>query len=535
MTVLIVDDQIHVVSGLVCGIHWDEIGIKKVLKAYNVHEAKEQLKRFDVDIVLCDIEMPVENGLNLCAWSKKMGFHAEFIFLTAHADFLYAKEAIRLGGFDYVLQPARYEDVEQVIIKAKAHVTMQKRMFVMGQCNDMFQKQRDVLLDGICRSWLSGEVTDWEQIKRNLCNLGIMINDAANAWCSLVTISEKSSVMQEWEESLIAYALGNILQELLNPYACNCLCWQVKEGEYILLVYAEKEGYIVVESLNNLLKMLRQQFIEHYEQDFSCYVMQCEDLGKLSKAYGILDAMKSDNVEAINGVFWNSRRVVSALEKIQLSKIVTGWEKLLGNKLYDSFAADAKEQLLNLCQKRNMDAENLNRYYQEFMRVVYLYANAEGYTAQDIFRSRNDLKNACTAYTSVKKMEWLIEYVHAFFNECGASDEQRKTQIDSIFQYIRTHLDENIKRTEVAEAVHLNPNYVSRLFKNTVGISLKEYILQEKMKLAARFVKETDLPINVIAMKVGYANFSLFTQSYKKMCGGLTPVEDRRQRRKKKM
>ena len=50
MTVLIVDDQINVVSGLVLGIHWDKIGITKVLKAYNAYEAKEQLKKTEADI-----------------------------------------------------------------------------------------------------------------------------------------------------------------------------------------------------------------------------------------------------------------------------------------------------------------------------------------------------------------------------------------------------------------------------------------------------------------------------------------------------
>lgn len=79
-----------------------------------------------------------------------------------------------------------------------------------------------------------------------------------------------------------------------------------------------------------------------------------------------------------------------------------------------------------------------------------------------------------------KKMEWLIEYVHAYFNETEVSPEHAKTQIDSIFQYIRMHLDQDIRRTDIAEAVHLNPNYISRLFKSIVGISLKEYILQEK-------------------------------------------------------
>ena len=147
----------------------------------------------------------------------------------------------------------------------------------------------------------------------------------------------------------------------------------------------------------------------------------------------------------------------------------------------------------------------------------------------DLFQNAQDLENACSAYTSVKKMEWLIEYVHAYFNETEVSPEHAKTQIDSIFQYIRMHLDQDIRRTDIAEAVHLNPNYISRLFKSIVGISLKEYILQEKMKLAAHFVRETNLPISVIAMKVGYTNFSLFTQTYKKMNGGFTPMEERKQ------
>ena len=86
----------------------------KVVPAYNAFEAKQILLTQRVDIMLCDIEMPVENGLALFRWVQEQGLDTECIFLTAHADFYYAKEAVRLGGFDYILQPARYEDIKHL-------------------------------------------------------------------------------------------------------------------------------------------------------------------------------------------------------------------------------------------------------------------------------------------------------------------------------------------------------------------------------------------------------------------------------------
>lgn len=55
------------------------------------------LKNFPVDVLLSDIEMPEEDGISLCLWAKKEIADIECIFLTSHADFEYAREAIRLG------------------------------------------------------------------------------------------------------------------------------------------------------------------------------------------------------------------------------------------------------------------------------------------------------------------------------------------------------------------------------------------------------------------------------------------------------
>ena len=77
INVLIVDDQINVVSGVMFGVHWDRLGISQIYKAYNAYEAKQVLLEKPVDIMLCDIEMPVENGLSLLAWCRKQEMDVE--------------------------------------------------------------------------------------------------------------------------------------------------------------------------------------------------------------------------------------------------------------------------------------------------------------------------------------------------------------------------------------------------------------------------------------------------------------------------
>ena len=122
MTVLVIDDQIHVVEGILSEVPWENLGVDKVWKAYNAVEAKGILLLHKVDIMLCDIEMPGENGLSLLKWTQDQGMETECIFLTAHADFVYARTAMQLGSFDYILQPARYEDIGNAILRAKQRI-----------------------------------------------------------------------------------------------------------------------------------------------------------------------------------------------------------------------------------------------------------------------------------------------------------------------------------------------------------------------------------------------------------------------------
>lgn len=62
----------------------------------------------------------------------------------------------------------------------------------------------------------------------------------------------------------------------------------------------------------------------------------------------------------------------------------------------------------------------------------------------------------------------------------------------------------------------MNIDYLARIFKKNTGMTLNDYIINEKMEVARNLLITTKLPVGLIAMKVGYSNFSYFSKLYKK-------------------
>ena len=110
------------------------------------------------------------------------------------------------------------------------------------------------------------------------------------------------------------------------------------------------------------------------------------------------------------------------------------------------------------------------------------------------------------------------------------SAEPGVSQIDQVINFIQKNIHQNVTRTEIAHQVYMNPEYLSRLFKKVKGISLSDYIVQEKLKIAISLLEGTNLPVSVIATNIGYTNFSYFTQVFKKVYG-ISPSEYRQKKK----
>lgn len=112
LTILLVDDDQILTEKTKNSLNWDSLGIGMVFTANNIHEAKGILKVYKVDILLCDVDMPMGSGLELVEWIREEGKDMKCIFLSSYANFTYAQKALRLGSVNYLLKPISNKDLE---------------------------------------------------------------------------------------------------------------------------------------------------------------------------------------------------------------------------------------------------------------------------------------------------------------------------------------------------------------------------------------------------------------------------------------
>ncbi len=106
---------------------------------------------------------------------------------------------------------------------------------------------------------------------------------------------------------------------------------------------------------------------------------------------------------------------------------------------------------------------------------------------------------------------------------------ERNVELE-VKKYIHDHLSDKLTVTDIAEALHFNPQYLMRAFKNKTELSILEYITQERLSVAKKILEDTDLPIKTIASMVGYSDYAYFTRVFGKETG-VSPRKYREKRR----
>ena len=106
MNLLLVDDEFDVLNGILNAVNFDVIGVDTVYTSQDAGHAKELLSRCEVDVMVTDIEMPGESGLELMQWVRERRLEIVMLFCTVYADFNYAQKAVEHYSFDYFRSPS---------------------------------------------------------------------------------------------------------------------------------------------------------------------------------------------------------------------------------------------------------------------------------------------------------------------------------------------------------------------------------------------------------------------------------------------
>ena len=95
-------------------------------------------------------------------------------------------------------------------------------------------------------------------------------------------------------------------------------------------------------------------------------------------------------------------------------------------------------------------------------------------------------------------------------------------QLQQVLDYIDAHLDQDIKLTDLAQLLDMSQYHFSRLFKQSLGTSPYQYLLQQRVECAKELLKNTDRLITDIAFACGFNSHSHLSKQFRQLTG-MTP------------
>jgi len=529
-SVLLVDDEIHAIEGVKAAVAWDKLGVSNVYTAFNIEQAKEIFNKEAIDILICDIEMPMGSGLMLLEWVKEHYAETESIFLTCHEDFYYAKKAMQLGSFDYLLKPVPIVELEEVIVKAIEKKIAETNKSTIGRYGQFWLQHQPLLverfwMDILNRSIPSNEVA----IRKSAEERNILFDSKMKFVPVLIVVKRWHKELSKRESKILEFALRNSAEQLLlklSEYG-SLLNWS--DGTLLAILSGDNFN----ESKSQELLQSCEQFIEscaeYFYCDLNCYI------GHASYAYELPlmadKLMESDrnNVAQDNLVIMLNKP--SASSTGIYSPEFSVWLVLLREKAVDKLYDEVSHYLAIVSQDPSLDLKWLYQFQQDFLQLLYTYLNSKGIQARQLFSDEQSIEMSMYATRSIKDTKSWISYIILKATEYVSLVEQSDSVKDKVITYIKQNLDQTLTRETISKYVFLNPDYLDRLFKKTTGVSVTEFIVRERMRVAKELLGKTKLPIHEVALQVGYTNFSYFSRIFRKYTNQ-NPLEYRQKEQK---
>lgn len=135
--ILLADDEQWVLYGLTRLICWEDYGFTITDTAGDGIEALQKVREGKPDLLISDIRMPGVSGLGLVEKIREMGLGTIVVFISGYSDFTYAKQAIRLGAFDYLIKQVEEEELTATLIRVKEQLDFQNNLAKRGNDPDV--------------------------------------------------------------------------------------------------------------------------------------------------------------------------------------------------------------------------------------------------------------------------------------------------------------------------------------------------------------------------------------------------------------
>ncbi len=517
--VILIDDDVIVRRGLQRNIAWEEHGLQVVGEAGDGEEGMRLFKALNPSIVISDIKMPFMDGLEFSRQLLELNPRSKIVLITGYEEFDYAKQALQLKVFDLILKPVDngklLETLKRAVLDVENDVKLKRQIM---ESRPLLVQQ---FLTRLIHGWYPGE----NEIRDQSIFLEISLN-----WPQfsviLIKIDEYYNVKffpGVYEQETAKFKVMDICRDILETgsgYVLDCggdeivlICGtDLRPGEAIQSMF--ELGETIRQTVNGKILIQITIGIGTVRPGITEVAVSYRDAKATTEfrhIYGKNQVLVSGEtglpVESdLSDLRINDEQLILKVRLGMAEDALAILQEAESCLLAHSYVSLSAVRLIGmelavLCLKELQICEPVvaasDPFFLEQCRLVQ-----EGQTICEIFNSLRQLVEAITGVINRKR------------------EAVRAGVVGDAIRFIENnYYQEGLSLTEVAQAVHVTPVYLSMIFKKENGVNFSDFVTEIRLKKAMELLRNSDLKTYEVAEKVGYSNPRYFSACFKRYTG----------------
>lgn len=525
VSLCIIDDIKSVVDGL-SSLNWEEQGVTLAGSAANGEEGLELVRTLKPDVILTDIRMPKMTGLEMLRAILDLNHICRVILISGYADFDYAKQAVQLGAFDFVVKPFTEEEVLNVVNRAREQVLQERSRLLNTEAMERKLRESIPLLRQEYLALLVTHPTSWERAASRwvFLEMDLSPENLVVLQIEIDGFEEHSEEMSVHEIELIRFTLQNVVEETLRSET-KCVVFRLSTNRFLAVVNATD-----IEDVARLADLCCRNI-----REFTKFTVSIGIGGVAERLMQLPQSCRQAEWAMQHHLFTEGDSVISYHEishtGMPVPQMLQQRDELLlalqsgnGNRV-----AEVLEEIAVVLKESN------DRPHPDYL--ISLYEELAASVMRTLYERvpRSDIQPIADRFKAMRQtVAPTLQGLQLQLNQLcrkGAELIQQNTlsegqaMIYKALDYLNSRLDKEVTVAECAAHVHLSVSYFSSLFKKVTGQTLTQYVSSERIRKAKAMLIE-GVPVQEIAAAVGYEERRYFSDMFKRVTG-MTPSEFR--------
>ncbi|SFD97267.1 Helix-turn-helix domain-containing protein [Paenibacillus catalpae] len=550
---IIVDDNKYERMGIKQAVDWASLGIEVVGTFANGADALASVGELHPDLIVTDIAMPMMNGIVLAERVREQYPAIKIIFTSCHSDFEFAKSAVNLGVYGYVLKPIISGELETAVQGVLGEMTERERR--ERERSGMLRQLEGMLplvQEQFFKELLLGNFRDEGDIRERIDFLRVSIPDNSSfAMLALDVREEAEPTSGELSHSVVdTYYQSYTIKKAVGALAQRASFEPAADGEDTSNEEASRErrvsAYPVQMAGDSFAVLLFGEPDQFLETAVDLHLMITERLDRsviigmsqTSASLADMAELYRQARQAALTTFYEGSSPIIAYSEIEDRAERSPFDAVPG---LESLYGDVKA-LLSYGGEEGIDA-----FLDKYLIVPGGGAPSESYVKVFVFMTLNlasvQLEEANKSFrlllgeepavwsrvnglSSVKEARGWLRHILKALREQLTERNPTKNQkvVDQIREIIGHRYSEPLTIEDISKSVYLSGRHANHIFKKETGQTIFDYLIDYRIGIAKGLLKEQDSKVALVAEEVGYVNTSYFCLAFKKNVG-MTPAE----------